>query len=128
MAKKIIHTTAAPEAIGPYSQGVQAGDYVFYSGQIPLDPATGELVTGDISQQTEQILQNMGALLQAAGLDYTHVIKCHIYLTDMQDFSAVNEVYSRYFGEHQPARACIGVAALPKGAAVEMEWTAYTQA
>ena len=120
-----IETSAAPAAIGPYSQGVKAGAYVFFSGQIPLDPATGELVAGGIEVQTRRVMDNMTAVLTAAGLGFTQVVKTVIYLTDLQDFSLVNEIYGSYFRGVFPARATVQVAALPKGAKVEIEWTAY---
>jgi len=120
-----IETSAAPAAIGPYSQGVKAGAYVFFSGQIPLDPATGQLVTGGIEAQTRRVMDNMAAALTAAGLGFTQVVKTTIYLTDLQDFSAVNEIYGSYFSGVFPARATVQVAALPKGAKIEIEWTAY---
>ena len=120
-----IETQAAPAAIGPYSQGVKAGDYWFFSGQIPLDPASGELVKGDIAAQTEQVMANMEAVLQAAGLDFGQVVKTTIYLTDLGDFAVVNAIYGRRFTGICPARATVQVAALPKGAAVEIEWVAY---
>ncbi|PLX94637.1 MAG: reactive intermediate/imine deaminase [Desulfuromonas sp.] len=119
-----IETTAAPAAIGPYSQGVRIGEIVFFSGQIPLDPATGELVGEDINIQTKQVMANMGAALEAAGLSYEHVAKTTIYLVDLGDFAVVNEIYGKFFGEVPPARATVEVAALPKGAKVEIEWIA----
>ncbi len=120
-----IATSAAPAAIGPYSQGVKAGAYVFFSGQIPLAPNTGELVAGGIDVQIRQVMNNMAAALTAAGLGFTQVVKTTIYLTDLQDFSAVNEIYGSYFSGVFPARATVQVAALPKGAKIEIEWTAY---
>lgn len=118
---KTIHTEQAPEAIGPYSQAVSAGGFVFLSGQIPIDPATGELVQGSASQQAERVLGNLRAVLEAAGSSMGRVVKTTIYLTSMSDFSEVNEVYARAFGDHRPARATVTVAALPKGAAVEID-------
>ena len=116
-----IATTNAPAAVGPYSQGVstgqEAGSLVFVSGQVPLDPATGALVEGDIQAQAEQVLKNVGAILAEAGLGYDDVVKTTVLLADIADFAAVNEVYARYFtGETLPARAAFGVAALPLGA------------
>jgi 2-iminobutanoate/2-iminopropanoate deaminase len=126
--KKIISTTAAPAAIGPYSQAVQLDHLVFFSGQIPLNPETGELVTGSISAETEQVMKNMQAALAGAGLDFSHVLKTTIYLTSMDDFATVNDIYGRFFPEQSPARACVAVAALPKGCHIEIEWIASSQA
>ena len=120
-----IETKEAPAAIGPYSQGVKAGDYWFFSGQIPLDPASGELVEGGIGPQTERVMASMGAVLKAAGLDFSQVVKTTIYLIDLGNFATVNEIYGRRFSNIYPARATVQVAALPKGAAVEIEWVAY---
>lgn len=122
--KKQIQTNAAPAAIGPYSQAVQAGDFVFYSGQIPLDPESGNMVAGGIVEQTRQVMANMHAVLHASGRDFTDVVKTTIYLTDLADFAIVNEIYGEFFTEVPPARACVQVAALPKGAAVEIDWIA----
>ena len=121
-----IATTNAPAAVGPYSQGVstgqETGSLVFVSGQVPLDPATGARVEGDIQAQAEQVLKNVGAILSEAGLGYDDVVKTTVLLADIADFAAVNEVYARYFtGEALPARAAFGVAALPLGAGVEIE-------
>lgn len=124
--QKAIATTQAPSAVGPYSQAVSTGDepgaQVFISGQIPLDPATGEIVPGGVNEQAEQALRNIGAILAAAGLGYEHVVKTTVLLADIADFGDVNEVYARYFtGPVLPARAAFQVAALPKGALVEIE-------
>ena len=119
-----IATTNAPAAVGPYSQGVSTGQEAgsLVSGQVPLDPATGALVEGDIQAQAEQVLKNVGAILAEAGLGYDDVVKTTVLLADIADFAAVNEVYARYFtGETLPARAAFGVAALPLGAGVEIE-------
>ncbi len=121
MEKKIISTEAAPAAIGPYSQAVMTGDFVYISGQIPLDPKTGEIVAGDIESQTEQSLKNVGAILDAAGMTYDNVVKTTVFLADISDFSAMNEVYAKFFTGDCPARAAIQVAAIPKGARVEIE-------
>jgi 2-iminobutanoate/2-iminopropanoate deaminase len=121
-----IETSAAPKAIGPYSQGVRAGDYIFFSGQIPLDPESGEVVGEDISTQTERVMANMEAVLAAADLDFDRVVKTTIYLVDLGEFSTVNEIYGRRFGKIPPARATVQVAALPKGVKVEIEWVAYS--
>ncbi len=124
MEKKVIATDKAPAAIGPYSQGIQVGNLVFFSGQIPLVPETGAVVSGGIAEQTEQVMANMGAALAAAGLDYRHVVKTTIYLADMNDFPVVNDIYGRYFPDSPPARATVEVARLPKDVAVEIEWIA----
>ena len=116
-----IFTPGAPAPIGPYSQAVRSGGEVFCSGQIPLDPQTGELVAGDVSAQAERVLQNLGAVLAAAGLSFADVVKTTIYLADMADFAAVNAVYEKYFGDSKPARSTFAVAALPKGARLEID-------
>ncbi|MBX5436591.1 MAG: RidA family protein [Alicyclobacillaceae bacterium] len=118
-----VSTTAAPAAIGPYAQAVEASGFVFTSGQIPLRP-DGTMVDGDIRQQVEQVLRNLDAVLAAAGLNRKHVVKATIFLTNLGDFQTVNEVYAAYFGEHRPARSTVQVAALPRGAAVEIEFVA----
>ena len=120
MKGKVIATEKAPQAIGPYSQGIEAGSLVCLSGQIAIDPATGELVPGDIRAQAEQVMQNIGAILEAAGLGYGDVVKTTCFLTNMKDFAAFNAVYGRYFTD-KPARSCVGVASLPKGALAEVE-------
>ncbi len=121
MIRNIHSTTNAPAAIGPYSQAVEAeGRLLFLSGQIPLTPA-GELVQGDVQAQAEQCLHNMKAVLEAAGLSLKHVVKTTIFLSSMEHFAAVNEVYARFFGEEPPARSTVAVAGLPKGADVEIE-------
>lgn len=119
--KRIISTTQAPAAVGPYSQAVDAGGMVFVSGQIPLDAATGALVPGDISAQTEQVMKNLEAVLTAAALTFADVVRCTIYITNMADFAAVNSVYATRFPTHPPARATVQVGALPKGAQVEID-------
>ena len=121
MKKKIIHTPKAPEAVGPYSQAVQAGDFVFVSGQIPVDPATGTPVSGDIKAQTRQALNNLSAVLAAAGSSLSDVIKTTVYLSSMDDFSAMNMIYAEFFGAQSPARACVEVSRLPKGVGLEIE-------
>lgn len=120
-----IETAGAPKAIGPYSQAVRAGDYLFFSGQIPLDPRSGEVVSGGIERQTEQVMANLGAVLQAAGLEFSQVVKTTIYLQDLGDFAAVNAIYGRFFPGIAPARATVQVAGLPKGVGVEIEGIAY---
>ncbi len=121
MTRKIVQTDEAPAPVGPYSQAVRAGDWLFLSGQVPLDPATGELVGEDAAAQAARVLENIGAILRAAGMDYADVVKTTIFLTDLRDFAAVNEVYARYFSERPPARSTVQVSALPKGARVEIE-------
>ena len=119
--KDIIATDRAPRAIGPYSQAVRAGNLVFASGQIPIDPATGEFVPGGIAEQTEQVLRNLTAVFEAAGLSMDQVIKTTVFLADMDDFTAMNEVYGRFFGAAPPARATVQAARLPRDARVEIE-------
>ena len=119
--KKIISTNEAPAAVGPYSQAVRVGAMVFCAGQIPLDPKTGQIVTGDISAQTKRVMENIAAVLKAEGLNFEHVVKTTIFLTDLGDFQAVNEVYASYFKQQPPARSTVQVSALPKGAHVEIE-------
>ncbi len=119
--KTIIATEAAPAAIGPYSQAVQAGGLLFCSGQIPLDPATGQMVAGGIVAETEQVMLNLQAVLAAAGVDFGAVVKATIYLTSLADFAAVNEVYGRFFAVEPPARATVEVSGLPRGAAIEID-------
>ncbi len=120
--RQIVKTDRAPAAVGPYSQGVIAGgSLVFTAGQIPLDPVTGEMVTGDIRSQTHQALKNVQAVLEAAGSSLDQVVKATVFLQNMDDFAAMNEVYSGYFGDSPPARSAVEVAGLPKGALVEIE-------
>jgi len=116
-----VSTAQAPAAIGPYAQGVVAQNFLFISGQIPLDPQTGEMVDGGIEDQTHRVIQNLRAVARAAGADLEHVVKTTIYLADMHDFPAVNQVYAEYFQSSLPARATVQVAALPRDAAVEIE-------
>lgn len=118
---KPVNSLSAPAAIGPYSQAVDAGDFVFLSGQVPIDPKTGELVQGDIGVQTDRVLDNLAAVLEAAGCSFADVVKTTIYLTNLGDFQAVNAVYAKRFSENPPARATVQVAALPKGAHVEID-------
>jgi 2-iminobutanoate/2-iminopropanoate deaminase len=124
---KSLATEAAPKAIGPYSQGVVAGGFVFCSGQIPLDPATGELVSGGIEAATERVLDNMEAVLKSAGLAFGDVVKTTVFLVKSEDFPAMNAIYARRFGDHRPARSTVIVAALPKGAEVEIDVIARTK-
>jgi 2-iminobutanoate/2-iminopropanoate deaminase len=119
-----ITADGAPAALGPYSQGIEAGDFVFCSGQLGLDPATGELVDG-ISAQAERALRNLGAVLDAAGCSYADVVKTTVFLADMSDFGALNAVYAGFFGDTPPARSTVAVAALPKGGRVEIEAIAH---
>ncbi len=123
--KKIVSTPTAPAAVGPYSQAVWAGDTLYISGQIALDPATGHLVGSTAAEQTEQVFKNIGAILAAAGLGFDRIVKMTVLLTDIGEFAAVNEVYARHFSGDFPARAAYQVAALPKGALVEIETIAY---
>lgn len=121
MTRQIISTDKAPSAIGPYSQAVRHGDTVYLSGQIPLDPATMELVAGDISDQAHRVFRNLQAVCEAAGGDLDGIVKVNVYLTDLGNFATVNQVMAEYFSEPYPARAAVGVSALPLGAEVEME-------
>ena len=119
--KEIVATENAPGAIGPYSQAVKAGDFVFVSGQIPIDPKTGNFVSEDVAEQTEQVLKNLSAVLKAAGSGLKNVVKTTVFLQDMNDFAKMNEIYARYFTESFPARATVEAARLPKDARVEIE-------
>lgn len=116
-----VQTDQAPAAIGPYSQAMIANGLVFTAGQIPLDPSTMQVVEGDIAEQTERVMRNVAAVLQAAGADLSTVVKTTVFLRDMNDFAAMNEVYGRHFGEHKPARSTVQVARLPRDVAVEIE-------
>lgn len=124
MEKKIIHTKAAPAPVGPYSQAVLAGNTLYVSGQIPLDPETGEMVEGDIAKATDRVMKNLKAVLKAAGFDLIHVVKCSIFVKDMNDFAVINEVYGRYFTNMAPARETVEVSNLPKDAGVEISCVA----
>ena len=119
--KEIIQTEHAPHAIGPYSQAVKASGFVFASGQIPTDPRTGQFVPGGIEEQTEQVLKNLAAVLEAAGSGLNRIVKTTVFLVDMQEFAAMNEVYGRFFNEDPPARATVEAARLPRDARVEIE-------
>jgi 2-iminobutanoate/2-iminopropanoate deaminase len=121
MKRQIVATDAAPKAIGPYSQAVWAGDLLFCAGQIPLDSSTGNLVTGGITEQTTRVLRNVEGILKSQGLDFGHVVKSTVFLSDMNNFSAMNEVYAKYFPKDPPARSTVQVARLPKDALVEIE-------
>ena len=120
-----VSTTAAPGAIGPYSQGIHAGDFVFLSGQIPLDPESGRIAGDGIVDQTHQVLKNLGAVLAAAGASYGQVVKTTVYLADMSEFNAMNQVYAEYFGAPAPARATVQAARLPRDVRVEIDAIAY---
>ncbi len=119
-----IATNDAPKAIGPYSQAVRAGNLLFLSGQIPLDPAEGELVQGDFATQTRRVLENLKAVLAEAGATFGNVARATVYLTDLGNFQTLNGIYAEFFGDHKPARSTVGVASLPKGATVEIDFIA----
>ena len=119
--REVISTESAPGAIGPYSQAIKAGGMIFCSGQIPIDPATGEFVSDVVSEQTEQVLKNLSEVLRAAGSSLDEVVKTTVYLADMSDFAEMNEVYGRYFSGNKPARATVQAAGLPKAARVEID-------
>lgn len=125
--KEIVQTNNAPQAIGPYSQAIKTRGMVFASGQIPIDPATGQFVSGGIQEQTEQVLKNLSAVLEAAGSDLSRVVKTTVFLADMNEFAAMNEVYGRFFAEQPPARATVEAARLPRDARVEIEAVALTE-
>jgi 2-iminobutanoate/2-iminopropanoate deaminase len=124
---KRVHTDHAPAAIGPYSQAIVTEGWVFCSGQIPLDPETGEMLEGDVSEQAELVLANLARVLEAAGSSLGSVVKTTVFLADMGDFAAMNEVYAKHFGDHRPARAAIQAAALPRACAVEIECVARVE-
>lgn len=121
MKNQVIHTENAPKAIGPYSQAVKAGNMIFVSGQVPFVPETMEIVEGDVKAQTAQSLKNVQAILAEVGADFSHVVKSTVFIKDMNEFGAINEVYAEFFGENKPARACVEVARLPKDVKVEIE-------
>ncbi|BAA29948.1 137aa long hypothetical protein [Pyrococcus horikoshii OT3] len=125
--KEVIFTENAPKPIGPYSQAIKAGNFLFIAGQIPIDPKTGEIVKGDIKDQTRQVLENIKAILEAAGYSLNDVIKVTVYLKDMNDFAKMNEVYAEYFGESKPARVAVEVSRLPKDVLIEIEAIAYKE-
>lgn len=127
MSKTVISTTDAPSAIGPYSQAIKAGNMLFVSGQIPIDPTTGQLLSSGIQDETHRVMQNIGAILKAAGLGFEHIVKTGIFLKSMNDFAAVNEVYASYFSSDFPARETVEVARLPKDARVEISVVAVVQ-
>lgn len=126
MAKEVVSTTSAPGAVGPYSQAIVSNGLVFCSGQLPLDPGTGELVVGTIADQTRRCMQNLAGVLEAAGASLANVVKVSAFLVDMGDFPEFNDAYGEFFGDAPPARATFAVAALPKGAQVEIECVAHT--
>lgn len=121
MERRIISTERAPKAIGPYSQGIRSGEFIFCAGQIPLDPATGKIVQGDIRDQTRRVLENLDAVLGAAGSSLSRVVKTTVFLTDFDDFKAMNEVYANFFSDTPPVRSTVQVARLPAGALIEIE-------
>ncbi|NUM77663.1 RidA family protein [candidate division KSB1 bacterium] len=127
--REVIKTSSAPAAIGPYSQGIRvsAGKMLFTAGQVPLDPATGQMVTGDIKAQTRRVLENVKAILQAAGASFEHVVKTTVFMTDLNEFAAMNEVYAEFFATNPPARSTVEVRALPRGAKVEIETMAIIE-
>ncbi|MEX2269924.1 MAG: RidA family protein [Vicinamibacterales bacterium] len=124
--RQAVATEKAPKAIGPYSQGVRAGSLLFVSGQVPIDPATGALIEGDIAAQTHRVMRNLAAILEAGGATMDHVVRCTVYLADMNDFAAMNEVYGSYFAQPAPARATIQAVRLPKDARIEIDVIAVT--
>jgi 2-iminobutanoate/2-iminopropanoate deaminase len=127
MSARIVHTDKAPAAIGPYSQGIVAGNFLFTAGQIALDPATGQIVQGDVTAQTERVLENLTAVLESAGASWADVVKTTVYLQDMADFPRVNEVYGRMIGGARPARSTVQVSGLPRGVLVEIDAVAMVR-
>jgi len=125
--KKVIHTDQAPGAVGPYSQAIHAGDLIFTSGQVALDPKTGKMIAGGIKEQARQVLENLKAILEAAGSDLSKVLKATVFLDDISTFAQVNEIYAEYFPEDQPARSAFQVGALPLGALIEIELVALAR-
>lgn len=121
MSMRTISTDKAPKAIGPYSQGIAASGFLFLSGQVPLDPGTGQLVQGTVQEEVTRVLENLKAVLEASGSGLHRVVRTTVYLTNLEEFTAMNEVYARYFGEHRPARSTVQVSALPRGARVEID-------
>ena len=124
----VIHTDHAPKAIGPYAQAIRVGDFIYTAGQIALDPATGQLAEGGIEAQTRQVWNNLTHVLEAAGSGLSHVVKTTVFMQDLDDFAKMNAVYAEFFPEHKPARSTVGVAALPRGASVEIECVAVVKA
>ncbi len=127
MDMKIINTEKAPAPVGPYSQAIECNGFLFCSGQIAIDPDTNEVIQGDVTEQAQLVMKNIGAVLDASGLNYSDVVKTTIFLSDMGTFAQVNEVYAKYFGETKPARSCVEASALPKGVDVEIEVLAKLQ-
>jgi len=125
--KRVVKSDAAPAAIGPYSQGIRAGNLLFVSGQIPLDPKTGEMVAGDIAEQVTRVLENLKEILESGGSGLDRVVRTTVYLSDLGEFQKMNEVYRRYFSAQPPARSTVGVGALPKGARVEIDAIAVVE-
>jgi len=125
--KKVIHSDKAPKAVGPYSQAIRAGEFLFTSGQIPMDPASGELVQGGIKEQARQVMANLKAVLEAGGSDFSKVVKSTVFLDDLKNFGAFNEVYAEYFPGDRPARSTFQVAGLPLGAKIEIEMIALVE-
>lgn len=124
MDKNIISTEKAPAAIGPYSQAVKSGNFLFASGQIPIDPATGQIVEGGIEEQTRQVLENVKGLLESLGASMDNIVKTTLFISDMNDFAAINNIYASYFKQSPPARSCVEVSRLPKDVKIEMEFIA----
>jgi len=125
MPIKLIHSDEAPAAIGPYSQAVEAGGFIFVLGQLPIDPATGSLINGGIEEQTEMVLKNLSAILKTARLSLENVVKCEVFLSDMNDFAKMNAVYARFFHAHKPARQAVEVSRLPKDVKIEISLIAF---
>ncbi|HEY0592463.1 MAG TPA: RidA family protein [Thermoanaerobaculia bacterium] len=123
----LLHTDRAPKAIGPYSQAVRSGNFLYTSGQIPLDPATGEMVKGDFEAMTRRVFDNLAAVLESGGASFRNVVKTTVFLKSMSDFQVMNGIYSEYFGDHKPARSTVAVAELPKGAPLEIELIAVVE-
>ena len=124
MFKQVICTEKAPPAIGPYSQAIKSGGFLFASGQIPIDPSTGQIVDGGIEEQTKQVLENVLGLLESAGMSLENVVKTTLFITNMDEFPIINRIYSNYFKQSPPARSCVEVSALPKGVKIEIEFIA----
>ena len=122
--RTVVKTTLAPAAIGPYSQGILVGNTLYCSGQIAIDPKNGHLIEGGVADQTERVLDNLGAVLSAAGMDFDNVVRCTLYMLDMSDYAQINEVYARYFNEMPPGREAVAVASLPRGALIEISCVA----
>ena len=127
MLLEVIHTEAAPKAVGPYSQAIKVGNWLFCSGQIGIDPNTGELVSSDFVEQANQVLKNLQAVIEAAGADLTKIVRVEVFLTDLTYFTTFNELYARWLGDHKPARQTIGVASLPKNALIEVSLIAWVE-